>query len=410
MQIENLEMVRKQAVKKGISVMGVAAYFFVIGIFFSNANAEPKSEKIERKLDRLNQQLLSYSNFLERTDKRSGEAERLLRSSEKELNIVINNIEKHKNSIKNNKRKITLLEKQKKILFEERDLQAAIVTRQIRLEYQRGNFDYLKFLLSQESLSELSRMNSYFQSLNNARLEQLSELKKRISQIERIEKELQEHLSEIETDTKQLVLEQASLQTKREKKKGIVRQFQLEIEKTRRKIEEIEEDKETLIAFLTELRDRDIKIEKNLETEAFSKMRGKLNLPVEGKILHKFGETRGVGALKWQGLFIQAKRGSPVKSIYPGTVIFSDWFRGLGLLIIIKHDDGFMSLYAHNETLKKNKGDIVSLDEHIATTGNSGGQQETGVYLEIRVQGEASNPIDWFAVKNNPRLESKLKS
>ena len=139
-------------------------------------------------------------------------------------------------------------------------------------------------------------------------------------------------------------------------------------------------------------------------------MRGKLELPVEGKILHRFGDTRGAGKLKWQGIFIKAKRGSPVKSIYPGTVIFSDWFRGLGLLIIIKHGNGFMSLYAHNETLKKEIGDTVNLDELIATTGNSGGQQETGVYFEIRVQGEASNPIDWFAGKKNRRLDSKLKS
>tara|TARA_A100001035_G_C27615859_1_gene423180 strand:- start:10 stop:771 length:762 start_codon:yes stop_codon:yes gene_type:complete len=253
-------------------------------------------------------------------------------------------------------------------------------------------------------------MNSYFQSLNNARLEQLKELRMSISQIEKVEKEQQEYLSVIETDTKQLVQEQASLQEKREEKKKIVRQLQLEIEKTQRKIEEIEEDKETLIAFLSDLQNRDRRIEKSLSADAFSKMKGKLELPVEGKILHKYGDTRGVGKLKWQGLFIQAKRGAPVKSIYPGTVIFSDWFRGLGLLIIIKHTDGFMSLYAHNETLKKDIGDTVNLDELIATTGNSGGQQETGVYFEIRVQGEASNPTDWFAGKNNQRPESKLKS
>ena len=105
------------------------------------------------------------------------------------------------------------------MLGEEKDLQMEIVKKLIRIEYQRGAFDYLKFLLSQEMPSELSRMNSYFQSLNNARLDQLKELRISISQIERVEKEQQEYLSVIETDTKQLVLEQASLQKKREKKK-----------------------------------------------------------------------------------------------------------------------------------------------------------------------------------------------
>ena len=353
---------------------------------------------------------MTFKNFLLSTEEKSSEAERQLRSSEKELSVLINNIEKKKKSIKNNKVKISVLEEERKLLVDERELQTAIVKKQIRLEYEKGNYDYLKFLLSQEEPSKFSRMNSYFQSLNNARLKQLKELRISISQIGRIEKEQQEYLSVIETDTKQLVLEQASLQEKREEKKEIVRQLQLEIEKTQRKIEEIEEDKETLIAFLSELQNRSRGIEESLSADAFSKMKGKLELPVEGKILHKYGDTRGVGKLKWQGLFIQAKRGAPVKSIYPGTVIFSDWFRGLGLLIIIKHTDGFMSLYAHNETLKKGIGDTVNLDELIATTGNSGGQQETGVYFEIRVQGEASNPTDWFAGKNNQRPKSKFKS
>ena len=221
-------------------------YLFVINIFFSNAHAEPGSEKYETKLDTLNKQLKNFRNFLSSTEKRSTEAEILLRSSEKELNTLINNIEEQKKSIKNSKSKITRLEREREMLGEERDLQMEIVKKLVRIEYKRGAFDYLKFLLSQEKPSELSRMNSYFQSLNNARLEQLKELRMSISQIEKVEKEQQEYLSVIETDTKQLVQEQASLQEKREEKKKIVRQLQLEIEKTQRKIEEIEEDKETL--------------------------------------------------------------------------------------------------------------------------------------------------------------------
>ena len=125
--------------------------------------------------------------------------------------------------------------------------------------------------------------------------------------------------------------------------------IQIEIEKTRGKISEIEESKETLIAFLSEMRGKDRKNEQRWSTKQFSKMKGKLEMPVVGKILHNFGDKRGTGELKWQGLFIEGERGAPVRSVYPGTVIFSDWFRGLGLLIIIKHGDGFMSLYAHNE-------------------------------------------------------------
>mgnify|MGYP001194967038 FL=1 len=403
-------MVIGKALKKGQYVIGFVGYLFISSIFFSNAKANPNSEKLEIKLDELNKELLAFRSFLSNTEASASEAEKLLRSSEKELNILVNRIEKKKKSIKNNKSTVKLLEKKRRMLVEKRDLQAKIVKEQIRLEYQRRDFDYLKFLLSQEEPVKLSRMNRYFQSLNNARLDQMNRLRVSIDQTKRVEQDLQEYVSEIATDIKQLALEQTSLQQKREEKKKIAREFQLEIEKTRQKIVNIEENKETLIDFLSEFRSKERKNEQSWNTEQFSEMKGKLEMPVDGKILHNFGDNRGTGELKWQGLFIEGERGSPVRSVYPGTVIFSDWFRGLGLLIIIKHGDGFMSLYAHNETLKKEAGDIVSPNDLIATIGNSGGQQKTGVYFEIRVQGKASNPKDWLAEKKVLKLESKRRS
>ena len=403
-------MVIDKVLKIALNVIGFAAYLFIFCISFPSANAATTNEKLEIELDELNRELSKFRNFLSETEARSGEAEKLLRFSERELNVLINKIDKKKTSISKNRREVTLLEKKRRILVEERNLQSELIKKQIRLEYQRRDFDYLKFLLSQEEPSEISRMSRYFQSLNNARLEQMNKLKVGIDHTKIVEQELQESLNKIAAEVKQLSLEQASLQQRREERKEILGKFQLEIERTQRKIGDIEENKETLIAFLSELRSRYRQSKKSWNAEQFSEMRGKLPMPVEGKILHNFGDQRGDGKLKWQGLFIEAKRGSPVKSIYPGTVIFSDWFRGLGLLIIIKHGDGFMSLYAHNETLKKDAGDIVNPDDLIATIGNSGGQQKTGVYFEIRVQGEASNPIDWFAEKKILGLESKLKS
>ena len=399
-----------QPAKMGLYVVAITWGLFIFGNFFSNAAAEPTSEKLELKIDELDKQLLNFRNFLSTTETNASEAEKLLRSSEKELNILLNRIETKEISIKKNKNKVALLEKKGENLIAERDLQADLIRKQIRLEYQGRNLDYLKFLLSQEEPAKLSRMNRYFQSLNSARLDQMKKLKISIDQTERVEQELQKYVGEIARDIRKLALEQTTLQQKKEEKKKIAREFQLEIEKTRQKIVNIEKNKETLIAFLSKLRSKELKNEKSWNTQQFSKMKGKLEMPVEGRVLHNFGDNRGTGELKWQGLFIEGERGSPVRSVYPGTVIFSDWFRGLGLLIIIKHGDGFMSLYAHNETLKKNAGEIVNPNDLIATIGNSGGQQKTGVYFEIRVQGKASNPKDWLAEKKVLKLESKGQS
>ena len=117
--------------------------------------------------------------------------------------------------------------------------------------------------------------------------------------------------------------------------------------------------------------------------------------PIEGEILHHFGTTKKNNGLKWDGVLIKANQGSDVKAISNGKVVYSDWFRNLGLLVILEHGDGYMSLYGHNEALLKNQGDWVLTGETIATVGDSGGQIQPGLYFEIRKKGIPVNPVKW---------------
>jgi septal ring factor EnvC (AmiA/AmiB activator) len=156
-----------------------------------------------------------------------------------------------------------------------------------------------------------------------------------------------------------------------------------------------EQNKENLLLLLEQMENKALLSKRGKNSSSFNERRGELGLPATGKISNRFGQSRSETNAKWNGLFIEAKRGTPVRAVHDGTVIFSDWFRGFGLLIIVSHGKGYLSLYAHNETLRKKSGDAVSTDEFIATVGSSGGQNKTGLYFEIRVSGKPSDPINW---------------
>jgi septal ring factor EnvC (AmiA/AmiB activator) len=137
------------------------------------------------------------------------------------------------------------------------------------------------------------------------------------------------------------------------------------------------------------------------EHQPFAKLRGRLNWPSRGKLITRYGSARKVGKLKWQGVNISAPEGTEVRAISHGRVAFSDWLRGFGLLTIIDHGDGYMSLYGGNQSLFKEVGDWVEAGEAIASVGNSGGRQDSALYFEIRHNGKPSNPLKWC--RNKPK-------
>ena len=129
--------------------------------------------------------------------------------------------------------------------------------------------------------------------------------------------------------------------------------------------------------------------------QPFGKLKGKLPWPVVGKPSNRFGRYRNGTSLRWQGLTIPSTEGNRVEAIHSGRIVFADWLRGSGLLVIIDHGDGYMSLYAHNQSLLKEIGDWVNPGDTIATVGNSGGQQRSGLYFEIRHNGKPTDPKRW---------------
>ena len=163
------------------------------------------------------------------------------------------------------------------------------------------------------------------------------------------------------------------------------------------KLATLETDEQELKKLLKELRETLAKIPVIDEAQGFMKSKGKLYWPVVGKPRNKFGQKRSASRskLSWQGVFIPSNEGNNVRSIFHGRIAFAEWMRGLGLLVIVDHGDGYMSLYGHNQSLFKQVGEWVNAGDRIATVGNSGGNTQAGLYFEIRKQGKAINPASW---------------
>jgi len=131
----------------------------------------------------------------------------------------------------------------------------------------------------------------------------------------------------------------------------------------------------------------------------FPELKGDLRLPVKGELTNRYGSPRVDGGTTWKGLFIRSQEGEPVRAIAPGRVVYADWLRGFGNLLILDHGEGYMSLYGNNETLLKQVGDAVKGGDVVASVGNSGGNPDSGVYFELRHKGSPLDPLNWVSLK-----------
>jgi len=280
-------------------------------------------------------------------------------------------------------------ERNEKIL----DDQRAVLAAQLRAAYMSGRQEPLKLLLSQDDPAAFGRMLVYYSYLGRARAGKIAEIEAAVMAIEQAaaqQAEERERLAALEADSRRELSAVDSARTERGK---AVRNMNAQIRSNSDTIAKLKREAAGLEKLVADLRRalRDLPPGAGL---AFEKVRGRLAWPVAGRIAARYGQPRG-GGLKWNGVLIEAGRGSEVRALYEGRVAYSDWLPGMGLLMIIDHG-GYLSLYAHHEQLYKAAGDRVEGGEVIGTVGDSGGRSKPGLYLEIRRGAQPVDPVPWF--------------
>ncbi len=276
--------------------------------------------------------------------------------------------------------------------------------------YLNGNEEYLKLLLDSRDPNEISRNMQYLSYVAKARKEMLTELKQDLARLDALETSTRQKRADLSDIVQKQRKESLALEEERKKRKAVLASISAQIGRQKEEISRLKRDEQRLKRLFERigksarhapspaLRNESVP-EATLEKVPFGRLKGRLRLPVKGVLTNRFGAPRMNGGLVWKGLFIRAATGEEVRAIAAGRVVFADWLRGFGNIIILDHGDGYMSLYGDNETLLKNVGEFVHGGEVIAEVGNSGGNSESGLYFELREQGVPLDPMKWVNVK-----------
>jgi len=338
----------------------------------------------------------------------------------------------------------------KKKLQSARVEQQRLIAIQARSAYQNnGREEYLKLLLNQQNPEKFARTLTYYDYLSKARMDQLRTFNETLRQLANVEQDIAGHQQQLLAQRAELDTQRQALVAERDKRQQVLAKLSSDMKERDQKLQSREQDQADLSKVLKtieetlarqareaeEARQRALLAKQEEEQRrkaqalaaatrkqepeeapkkarttlgpvvssdtasyggAFSSARGKLPWPVNGRLLARFGDTRGGDArAKWDGVMISASAGTQVRAVHGGRVVFADWLRGAGLLVILDHGNGYLSLYGHNQSLLKSAGDIVKAGEAISTVGDSGGQDSAGLYFAIRQQGQPTDPAQW---------------
>ncbi|MDI3325718.1 peptidoglycan DD-metalloendopeptidase family protein [Pontibacterium granulatum] len=287
------------------------------------------------------------------------------------------------------------LEGKRDALRKELNKRAVSISQQLREQYKLGEQPWLQVLLMQKDPEELSRMMRYFGAINSELAGQIKSFKIRLAQLNNTETELSDTEQKMVVKRRQLKLEKNDLEQNRAERAKTLAAIRGEIKSDQQRLTRLKADRERMEKVLKEVRRAIDKVALDRDGQAFRELKGKLPWPVSGKIRRSFGSVSD--NIRYDGVWIATKAGRDVKAAHHGRVVFSDWLRGHGLVMIIDHGGNYLSLYGYNETLQREVGDWVSAGETIATVGASGGRSEPGLYFAIRYKGKATNPKRWLA-------------
>jgi murein hydrolase activator len=296
----------------------------------------------------------------------------------------------------------------------ELDAQQVVLSRLLYQQYLGGRQDYLRLLLSGEDPDQIARDLHYLGQISRERATWLKELRNNLDQLQDNTRRSQEESAELDRIRALQAEQKRRLQLENAERKKVLAGISRQVEHQRREIGKLQRDERRLTRLVERLAkivaatpelagsaaNRNTRIpDATFEGKTFAELKGSLSLPVKGELANRFGSPRVEGGTVWKGLFIRSAEGESVRAIAPGRVVFADWLRGFGNLLILDHGQGYMSLYGNNETLFKDVGEPVKGGDVLAAVGNSGGNQESGVYFEIRYQGKPMDPVDWVRLR-----------
>lgn len=349
------------------------------------------AEQTQARIDAIAKELEQRQAAMQQRAKDLSSTERALQKLEMEINTVANALSATRKALTATRERIARLEQQQQTLEQEQQKQLQWLAKQLDMAYRIGEHDLLKLILNQQDPAQIERMHGYYGYFNRARLEQLQYVKQTQQELLQIVADVAAEQDKLASQEREQQQQRTNLEQQQQQQQALVRQLNQEQQQDQSRIAQLERDQreleEVLAAIIAALRDEP-------QLDGLAQLKGKMSWPTQGQVQRLFGKSRS-GGVKWKGVVIDADEGTNVQAIADGRVIFANWMRGFGLLLVLDHGDGYMSLYGHNQAILPRVGDVVRRGEDIALVGQSGGRERPALYFEIRVKGDPVNPTQW---------------
>lgn len=362
--------------------------------------SDEEREQKQAELEKLRSHISSLRDDIDSTRTLHSSVSQELQTTEVEIGKRVNNLKQLNRKLKRQQRQLNSLYKDKREHEKKVAQQRELLGQQLRTAYINGQQEYLKLLLNQQNPAAVSRVMTYYDYFNRARTDHIEQALKTIQDLEVVKIKIEKQQVVLKKLKNQELVGKKELEKSYQARAVIVAQLQKELRNKDMQLSQLLENEKNIQQLLQAIREVMPELLKvPNETLPFAKLRGKLQWPAAGTIRNLYGAARTEGRLNWNGILINAPQGQDVHAVARGRVAYAEYLRGYGLLIIIDHGDGYMSLYGQNQSLFKETGDWVESGEVIASIGNSGGQQHSGLYFEIRHNGSPTNPGKWCRKK-----------
>jgi len=383
---------------------GRKLFLVIFLIALSPAYSADKAE-----LDALHGRIETLKKNLTGAEENRSEASDALRASEQgvsEANRVLHNIGMQQRAVRAD---LVRVGKQSRALEVDIAAQQSQLGQLLATRHASGQQDYLRLFLSGRDPNQTARDLHYYSYISRAQADFIRALRNNLAGLAQLALEARDKSAELAGLEAQQREGRKKLLAQQAERRKVLAGLATQIRSQRREIMSLQRDEARLSRLVEKLgkamspggngRRNDKLPESDRDAGAFAALKGKLRLPTRGELINRFGTPRSDSGLSWKGLFIRGASGQEVRAVAAGHVVFAEWIRGFGNLMIIDHGQSYLTIYGNNEALLKQVGDSVKTGDEVATVGNSGGNPDSGLYFEIRHQGKAFDPMRWVSLK-----------
>ncbi|MFT6269627.1 MAG: septal ring factor EnvC (AmiA/AmiB activator) [Alphaproteobacteria bacterium] len=300
--------------------------------------------------------------------------------------------------LNNTRAELTNLTAEKNAIQTQMTNQQKALASQLKSAYMAGDYDFAKMIFNQDEAGKFERVLTYYQYLNKARQAQIDTFRGLVVALKTVQLELDTQEQQLIGLLSKQSSQSSQLRNQQQQRFETFRALEKQIRNDQARVAQLqqqESDLETAIE-QAEIVAQQARQRSDIELLGLTGKERQLNVPTAGNILRLFGKRRQ-GPVRWKGIVINGKSGAAVNTVSDGVVLYADWLKGFGLVTIVDHGKGYMSVYGRNQALLKNVGDMVQAGDTISLVGTSGGQERAGLYFEIRHKGKALNPSNWLA-------------